>query len=63
MNNNITISFSESILLYNLLLDRIKDCERYYDTSIMYDDKEGAAYWDKEKTVAIELQHRLDGVI
>lgn len=60
---NITINGDEAITLYMLIMDRIKDCDKNWKTSLFYGDVEGADYWAKEKTLATKLQERLDGVI
>ena len=63
MDITIKINGNEVITLYMLIMDRIKDCDKNWKTSLFYGDEEGAEYWAKEKTVATQLQSRLDGVI
>ena len=63
MDITININGNEVITLYMLIMDRINDCDKNYKTSMLYGDEEGAEYWAKEKTMATQLQRRLDGVI
>lgn len=63
MDITIKITGNEVITLYMLIMDRIKDCDKNWKTSLFYGDEEGAEYWAKEKTLATQLQCRLDGVI
>ena len=59
----ITVNFNESITLYMLITDRIEFCDRNWMKSLFYNNEEGVNYWIKEKTLAIQLRHKLDGVI
>ena len=63
MDITININGNEAITLYMLIMDRIKDCDKNWKTSLFYGDEEGADYWAKEKALASRLQDRLDGVI
>ena len=63
MDITIKINGNEVITLYMLIMDRIKDCDKNWKTSLCYGDDEGADDWAKEKTLATQLQSRLDGVI
>ena len=61
--STITVNFQESIVLYMLIEDRINLCDKNWKTSLLYGDEDGAEYWIKEKNLATQLQHKLDGVI
>ena len=63
MDITIKINGNEVITLYMLIMDRIKDCDKNWKTSLFYGDEECSEYWANEKTVATQLQSRLDGVI
>ena len=63
MDITIKVDGNEVITLYMLIMDRVKECDKNLKASMFYGDMEGAEYWTKEKTVAIQLQNRLDGVI
>lgn len=63
MDITININGNEAITLYMLIMDRIEDCDKNYKTSVLYGDDEGAEYWAKEKTLATQLQSKLDGGI
>lgn len=63
MDITINIDGNEVITLYMLIMDRVKECDKNLKASMFYGDTEGEDYWTKEKTLAIKLQSKLDGVI
>lgn len=63
MDITININKDELIDLYMMVIDRIRECDKHYKTSVFYGDVEGIEHWSNEKMLATQIKQKLDGVI